>query len=308
VTPTVGNGGDDRAKLRGALAGVRALLLDLDGVIILKGEGIPGVAEALARLDELRIPFRIVTNSSMYSRATLSRWSERVGAPIPPERFQSALSISAAWTADRFPGGPLYVLASEDALTEFAGQRLLSAAEASEPDARADAVVIGDSPEDATWENLNRAFRLVKDGAELIGMHKNRWWLTPDGPTLDSGAFVAGLEFAEERQARTLGKPSPDFFRVAVRDLAAEVRARGEPPLRRRDVAMVGDDVWNDALGAKRARLRGIVVLSGKHGRAELDRAAAQRRGGGRPDAVAGSLADVVAALDGPLGPDEGPR
>jgi HAD superfamily hydrolase (TIGR01458 family) len=305
VTPTVGNGSDDRAALRGALAGVRALLLDLDGVIILKGEGIPGAAEALARLDELRIPFRIVTNSSMYSRATLSRWSARVGAPIPPERFQSALSISAAWTADRFPGGPLYVLASEDALTEFAGQRLLSAAEASEPDARADAVVIGDSPEDATWENLNRAFRLVKDGAELIGMHKNRWWLTPDGPTLDSGAFVVGLEFAAERQARTLGKPSPDFFRVAVRDLAAEVRARGEPPLRRRDVAMVGDDVWNDALGAKRAGLRGIVVLSGKHGRAELERAAAQRRGGGRPDAVAQSLADVVAALDGSGGQEK---
>jgi ribonucleotide monophosphatase NagD (HAD superfamily) len=197
------------------------------------------------------------------------------------------------------------VLASEDARTEFEGQRLLSASEAAKPDARAAAVVIGDSPEDATWENLNRAFRFVKDGAVLIGMHKNRWWLTPDGPTLDSGAFVAGLEFATECRAHTLGKPSPDFFRVAVRDLAAEIRARGEPPLRRRDVAMVGDDVWNDALGAKRAGLRGIVVLSGKHGRAELERAAAQRRGGGRPDAVAQSLADVVAALDGSGGQEK---
>jgi ribonucleotide monophosphatase NagD (HAD superfamily) len=67
---------------------------------------------------------------------------------------------------------------------------------------------------------------------------------------------------------------------------------------------MVGDDVWTDALAARRAGLRGVVVLSGKHGRPELDRAAAQRRGGGSPDAVAASLADVVAALDWPPNPD----
>jgi ribonucleotide monophosphatase NagD (HAD superfamily) len=60
---------------------------------------------------------------------------------------------------------------------------------------------------------------------------------------------------------------------------------------------MVGDDVWTDALAAKRAGLRGFVVLTGKHGREELDRAAAQRRGGGRPDGVARSLAEIVAAL-----------
>jgi ribonucleotide monophosphatase NagD (HAD superfamily) len=61
---------------------------------------------------------------------------------------------------------------------------------------------------------------------------------------------------------------------------------------------MVGDDVWTDALGARRAGLRGVVVLTGKHGPDDLARAAAQGRGGGRPDAVAASLAEVVAALD----------
>jgi ribonucleotide monophosphatase NagD (HAD superfamily) len=64
------------------------------------------------------------------------------------------------------------------------------------------------------------------------------------------------------------------------------------------EVAMVGDDLWNDVRGAQRAGLRGVFVRSGKHGDAELARVASER-GGGPPDAVAPSIAEVVAALVG---------
>jgi HAD superfamily hydrolase (TIGR01458 family) len=292
-----GRRADSAATLRTALRGVRGLLLDLDGVIVVAGAPVPGAPEALAELERRGLPYRIVTNTSMVSRQSLSDWSARLGGRVPADRFHSALSVSAAWTAHRFPGEPLYVLASEDARREFDNQRLLSHDEASRPDARAAAVVVGDSPEDATWDNLNRAFRLVRNGAQLVGMHKNRWWLTPDGPTLDSGAFVAGLEFAAGVRARIVGKPSPAFFRVAVADIAAEVRRNGGGAVRRADLAMVGDDVWTDALAARRAGLRGFVVLTGKHGHDELERAAAMRRGGGRPHGVARSLEDIIAAL-----------
>jgi HAD superfamily hydrolase (TIGR01458 family) len=278
--------------LRAALRGVRALLLDLDGVIVLAGKAIPGAAEALAALEQRAMPYRIVTNTSAVSRETLSRWSARLGASIPASRFESALSASAAWTARHFAGQPLYVLASEDARTEFAGQRLLTHEEAGARDAAAAAVVIGDSPEEATYENLNRAFRLVLDGAVLVGMHRNAWWLTPDGPTLDSGAFVAGLEFASGRKATVVGKPSPGFFAQGVRDLRTEVGR----DLARGDIAMVGDDIRTDIRAAQRAGLRGIFVMSGKHSAADIE-AAATERGGRRPDAVAPDLAAVVRAI-----------
>ncbi len=185
------------------------------------------------------------------------------------------------------------MLASDDAKREFAGQRLLSHDDAGTPGATAAAVVIGDSPEEATFDNLNRAFRLILGGAELVGMHRNPWWLTPEGPTLDSGSFVVGLEFAAERRARVIGKPSPAFFAQAVRDLRREA-GRG---LARRDIAMVGDDVRTDVRASQRAGLRGILVLSGKHGAADVD-AATRERGGRRPDAIARDLAEVLAALD----------
>lgn len=284
------------AHLRAALAGVRALLLDLDGVVVLKGELLPGADVALARLADRGIPYRIVTNTSLVSRRSLSRWGDRIGAPIAAERIISALSASAAFTRDRYPGEPLFVMASTDALTEFADQRLLSAEEADAPDARAAAVVVGDAPEAITYDNLNRAFRLVRAGAELIGMHRNPWWLTPAGPTLDSGAIVTGLEFATERTARILGKPSPTFFREAAAELAAEVRAAGGRRLARHDIAMVGDDVRTDIIAGQRVGLRGVFVLSGKHGLTDVD-TAARGRGGRRPDAIAATLVDLVETL-----------
>ncbi|HEX7347229.1 MAG TPA: HAD-IIA family hydrolase [Candidatus Limnocylindrales bacterium] len=283
---------DRLTDLRAALAGVRAFLLDLDGVIVLAGAIVPGAADAVAILERRRIPYRIVTNTSAVSRTTLSRWSAKLGAPIPPERFESALSASAAWTARTFPDEPLYVLASDDAKTEFAGQRLMTHDEAGKDGATAAAVVIGDSPEEATFDNLNRAFRLIRGGATLVGMHRNPWWLTPEGPTLDSGSFVVGLEFAAETRARIIGKPSPAFYAQAVRDLRREAGR----DLARGDIAMVGDDVRTDVRAAQRSGLRGILVLSGKHTEADVE-SAARERGGRRPDAIAPDLAAVVAAL-----------
>jgi HAD superfamily hydrolase (TIGR01458 family) len=282
---------DGTTDLRAALRDVRALLLDLDGVIVLAGKLIPGAADALAAVERRGMPYRIVTNTSAVSRETLSRWSTKLGAPIPPERFESALSASAAWTARAYPDQPLYVLASDDAKREFVGQRLLSHDEAA-AGATAAAVVIGDSPEEATFDNLNRAFRLIRGGATLVGMHRNPWWLTPDGPTLDSGSFVVGLEFAAETRARVIGKPSPAFFAQAVRDLRKEAGR----DLARRDIAMVGDDVRSDIRAAQRAGLRGILVLSGKHGEADVE-TAARERGGRRPDAIAADLAAVVDSI-----------
>jgi HAD superfamily hydrolase (TIGR01458 family) len=290
--------------LRAALRGVRALLLDLDGVIVLAGKAIPGAAAAVAELERRGFPYRIITNTSAVSRATLAKWGARIGAPIPPERFESALSASAAWTARHFKDQPLYVLASDDARTEFAGQRLLSHEEAGARDATAAAVLIGDSPEEATYDNLNRAFRLVLNGAVLVGMHRNGWWLTPDGPTLDSGAFVAGLEFALGRAAKIIGKPSTAIFSQAVRDLRKEAGR----DLTRDEIAMVGDDVRTDIRAAQRVGLRAIFVTSGKHGVADIETAASER-GGRRPDAVAPDLAAVVQAVFGdPIGPNEDMR
>jgi HAD superfamily hydrolase (TIGR01458 family) len=287
----------DPALLRDALRGVRGLLLDLDGVIVSAGKAVPGSVDAVNELERRGMTYRIVTNTSLISRRSLSELAARLGNRIPPERFQSALSASADYAARAYAGQPLYVLSSADAKREFDGQWLLTHDEAAAPGARAAAVIVGDSPDELTNRNLNLAFRLVRGGARLIGMHRNPWWLTADGPTLDSGAYVAGLEYAAGVRAQIIGKPAPAFFSLAVDALRREATARGDR-LRRSEIAMVGDDVRTDVLAGQRAGLRGVLVLTGKHGLDAVATSHGHGRGGREPHAVAPSLADVVAALD----------
>jgi HAD superfamily hydrolase (TIGR01458 family) len=297
---------DDRAmsalpvplmRLREQLSGVRGLLLDLDGVLVLRGKMIPGAAEALASLDAAGFPYLLATNYSLVSRATLSRQFAKAGVVVPPERIVSASSAAAAYARRHFAGEPIYVMVAEDALPEFEGLRLLSHDEAGEPDAAAAAVIVGDAGDEFTPRNLQSAFALLRGGARFVAMHKNRWWITPDGVRLDSGAYVAALEFGLGRRALVTGKPSRAFFGEGVRQLAG-IGGGGGSPVHAAEVAMVGDDLWNDVRGAQRAGLRGVFVRSGKHGDAELARATSER-GGRAPDAVAPSIAEIVVALLG---------
>jgi ribonucleotide monophosphatase NagD (HAD superfamily) len=138
---------------------------------------------------------------------------------------------------------------------------------------------------------MQTAFTLLRGGARFVAMHKNRWWMTPAGVMLDSGAYVAALEFGVQKRALVTGKPSRAFFAEGVRQLGDLAAA---------EVAMVGDDLWNDIRGAQRAGLRGVFVRSGKHGDAELVRVTAER-GGRAPDAVAPSIVEIASALVGTL-------
>ena len=285
------------ASLRAALQGVRGLLLDLDGVLILKGAAVPGAADALAALDREGFPYLVVTNTSLVSRVTLATWGAAAGFATPADRFVSALSASAALARHEFRDRPLYVMCSADARSELDGLTAWTGPHADADPGSVAAVILGDSPDELTKENLDRAFRLVLGGAELIGMHRNPWWLTPAGPTLDAGAFLVGLEWATRRRARIVGKPSPVLFSTAVARLAADLASRGEPRLRRSELAMVGDDVTSDIGGGRRAGLRTVFVRSGKHGDAELAAAATRRRYPYAPDGVAPSIAEVVSAL-----------
>jgi HAD superfamily hydrolase (TIGR01450 family) len=287
----------ERVDLRRALDGVRAFVLDADGVLLYRGQPIPGAPEALVELRRRGVPYRVVTNFSSAHRSSLAAsFSKATGLEVDGAEIITAASAAAAYTADHHAGAPLLVLAAPDARREWAGQALV---ELDEADARSEpvgAVVIGDAGDDLSYRNLDIAFRQLRAGAEFVAMHRNPWWMTPKGFTLDAGAMVAGLEFALGRPAVITGKPSPVVFRQALAELRAELAARpdgsGGARLRAGEVAMVGDDPRADVAAARRVGLRGILTLTGKVSRAEAEAS------GVTLDAIAPDLAAVVAALD----------
>ena len=282
--------------LRQALDGVRAFVLDADGVLMYRGAPIPGSPEATVELHRRGIPYRVVTNFSSAHRSSLAAFfGKATGLTVDPNEIITAASAAAAYTAARHPGAPLLVLAAPDALREWAGQEVLSVAEADARGEPVSAVVIGDAGDDLSFSNLDIAFRQLRNGAEFVAMHRNPWWMTPKGFTLDAGSVVAGLEFALGRRAVICGKPSPVVFRQAVAQLRAELAGRpagtGGPRLRAADVAMVGDDPRADVAAARRAGLRGFLVLTGKVDAVE---ASSSRI---RADGVAASLASLIEQL-----------
>jgi HAD superfamily hydrolase (TIGR01450 family) len=292
---------DPEATLRSALAGIRALVLDADGVLVMKGAALPGAADALTALHARGMPFRVATNFTSAHRSTLAERFQAAGLPVAEGQIITAASATATHTAAAYPGQPLFVITKPDGRREFEGQRVMRYEEADAPGARAAAVVIGDGDVDLSYANLDRAFRLVRGGAALLAMHRNPWWFTARGPTLDSGAYVAALEYATGVRAILCGKPGPIMFRTALAGVVADLGGR----VAARHVAMVGDDPGQDIVGARRLGMRGVLVLSGKITVAE---AAAlgigapgegiARRSRAIPDAIAASLADIVAALD----------
>ncbi len=115
-------------------------------------------------------------------------------------------------------------------------------------------MLIGDLGEGFTYARLDDAFRCLMDGAELLALQKNRYWLEDGALHLDAGPFVAALEYASGKQAAVVGKPERSFFDLALREIGLEAE----------QAAMIGDDAGSDVAGAKRAGLGGFLVKTGK--------------------------------------------
>jgi HAD superfamily hydrolase (TIGR01458 family) len=255
-----------------ALEGIEGLLLDLSGVIYVQDEAVPGAAETLAKLRGSGIPIRLVTNTTMRPRRSILERLERLGIEADPSELLTPATLAARRCAEAgYESVSLVVL---DELRED-----LEGLE--EADGPVDAVIVGDLGDGWDYEVLNRAFRRLMEGADLIALQKNRYWETAEGLSLDAGPFVCALEYATGREAEVVGKPSDAFFQLALSDLGVGADR----------AAMVGDDVEADVGGAMDAGLAGILVRTGKY-REDL-----VRESGIEPTATVDSIADLPQLL-----------
>ena len=251
-----------------AITGIKAVLLDLDGVLYIGEEAVPGAPAAVEALRSAGIGLRFVTNTTVRSHPQTVDKLRGLGFDVAPEEV---VTPAAGLTARL---GRRVALIMNDALREdFEGLE--------EVEEAPDAVIMGDLGERFGFTILDRAFRMVMEGAELIALQKNRFWLTATGLSLDAGPFVAAIEYATDRDAYVVGKPSQRFFELVLGSLGVDAAG----------AAMVGDDVEADVDGATRAGLAGVLVRTGKYREEFL------QRSGIEPTATVDSIADVPALL-----------
>jgi HAD superfamily hydrolase (TIGR01458 family) len=246
-----------------------AILLDVDGVLHVSGEPIPGSAAAVRRLRDAGHRLRFITNNTTQPRRALAEQLRGFGVEVADEELQTTPTAAAR----ALRGKRVLALTMAAIVEDLDGVELVGW--------NADAVLVGGADEtDETgrvfsYTNLARAFHELEDGAELYCLHRNRWWQTKHGPLLDAGVFVAGLEYAAATHATVLGKPSSAYFEAALEALDADAP----------QAWMVGDDIESDVRGAQQHGMRTVLVRTGKF------RPDAVEASGIRPDGIVSSLA-----------------
>jgi len=253
---------------RNDLRRIRGLLADMDGVWFVDEQPIPGASDALAAVRARGIPLRIVTNTTTRTRAQLAARMQRMGLGIAEHEIINSPTAAVLHLRER--GVRRVRLVVSDAIVgEFAEFETSTAPEV---------IVMGDIGERWDYRLMSELFHQVLAGAEIVALHKGRYWQVGDGLALDIGAFVAGLEYATGTTATVIGKPSPQMYRAALADLG----------LAAHDVVMIGDDIHHDVAGAQAAGIRGVLVKTGKY-REDL-----VARSGVEPDLVIESIADLA--------------
>lgn len=247
---------------------VDGCLIDIDGTILQGNVPIEGAIDTLSSLQQAGVPFRFLTNTTRRPRAEIISQLSAVGFEAQDGDCLTAPAVTAAWLRER-GAQKLMLLVDPATQEEFSEFDLASQ--------NPEFVVVADLGDQWTFDLLDRAFRALMAGAELVAMQRNRYWRHEGRLSLDAGPFVAALEYATEREAHLVGKPSRELFRTVARELGIAAHR----------IAMIGDDLDADIRGARSAGLVSVAVRTGKY-RPEAEEVTQQSA-----DAVLSSIAEL---------------
>jgi HAD superfamily hydrolase (TIGR01450 family) len=249
------------------------VVLDLDGVLYVDTEGVPGAAAALHAVRATGHRLLFVTNNATKTAETVVRHlSERTGFTADPDDVVTSGSVTAMHLAGSVKR--VYVL-GEPALEEamrFAGLAPTAVWQ------QAEAVVVG-LDRGLSYERLAGAVLAVRAGARFVATNADTTYPTPQGLYPGGGAIAAAVAAATGVDPEVCGKPH-EPMRAAVRSLV------GDGP-----VWVVGDRIETDLAMATAEGWLSVLVLTGVDGRAELTAT------GFTPDLVLDSVASLPAAL-----------
>jgi HAD superfamily hydrolase (TIGR01458 family) len=254
------------------VSGVRAVLLDVEGTLYANGSALPGAADAVVALREHGFALRFLTNIDSRPPVELAaELSTMLALEVSAAELFTPLSAAGA-LLDGAPAARVYPLVS-------AGLRPHVPCLADEPPYSH--VLLGDCRDVLDYPRLDAAFRAVRAGAELLALQRGRYFKRADGDHVDTGAVVAGLEYATGVAARVLGKPSVDFFALAAASVGVPLA----------EAVVVGDDATTDIAGGRAAGASTVQVRTGKYADQEAQRLT------GQADLTLDSVADLPAAL-----------
>lgn len=246
----------------------KPLLIDFDGVIKIGNEIAPDTKIFFDFIKTNNIPACILSNSTLRTAELMKDYFKQKGLEITIPAF-TAFDVTLEFVKQKYTKVKVYCR-----------DYLLHHFEGINTEINPQAVVIGDIGNRWNYETMNEIFNYVINGADIIAMHKNKFWMPEGKLTLDAGAFISAIEFATDKQAIVIGKPSPLYFKTALKQLGFPTDS---------DFFIIGDDLENDVLAAQKIRGKGILILTGKTKIEDVRNE--------KPDFIVNSLTEIISLL-----------
>ena len=248
----------------------KGFICDMDGVIYLGSQLLPGVREFVSWLNENGKQFLFLTNSSERSPKELRQKLQRMGLDIGEEHFYTSALATAAFLKKQAPGCTAFVIGAPGLLNALYDVGVTM------NDVDPDYVIVGETAS-YNYEVITKAVRLVLNGARLIATNSDLTGPTEFGIAPACRSLVAPIELATGRKAYFMGKPNPLMMRTGLRMLGCH---SGE-------AVMIGDRMDTDVISGMESGMATVLVLSGVSTRATLDEFAY------RPSVVLDGVGDI---------------
>ena len=227
---------------------MRVFLFDMDGVLSIGKEHQRYLAgrEVVAHIKSSGRKAFVLTNNSTHSREEIRRNLVHLGFGFSIEDILTSSYLTALYLTQRF-GQVSFFVVGENGLRyelEAAGHQFT--------ESKPDVVVVG-FDRGLNYKKLDLALRFLRDRSILIGSYGGAVYMSDTGPALSAGPIIKALEYGSNKKAIMIGKPSPRMFRLALK-LANE---------KAQNAVMVGDQIETDLVGARKAGVHTILVLTG---------------------------------------------
>ena len=223
-----------------------AFICDMDGVIYHGNKIIPGVAEFIEWIQNNGKDFLFLTNSSERSPRELAQKLGRMGLEVDESHFYTSALATASFLESQCKGGSVYVI-GEPGLTYA-----LYEAGFSMNDVNPDYVVFGET-RSLNYEKIEKAVRLVMNGAKLIGTNSDLTAPAESGIIPACRALISPIEMTTGKSAYFVGKPNPLMMRHALKKLGCH----------RAEAAIIGDRMDTDIVAGMESEIDTVLVLSG---------------------------------------------
>jgi len=241
------------STLQERLSSIRAVLIDMDGVVYVGDTPLPGVQDFLDYLEETDRHWLYITNNSSRTPEMYVDKLTAMNMRAQPENILGSAQATAGWLAQQYP-----LDGTSRAKVIMLGQEGLRAALLSEqfelvddPFA-AELAVVGINF-DLHYDRVADVALAIRNGARFIGTNPDTTFPSERGHIPGTGAIIALLQAATDVQPEIIGKPNPGMFDLAMQRLGVTIE----------ETMMVGDRYETDIIGAVKMGIATVAVLTG---------------------------------------------